>query len=271
LEQAVGSDVTLSIGYIRNSTWHLQRRLDRNLFPPTYNAAGLPIFPTTRPNPSIGILSINESSAHSSYDGLLLTATKRFARRFQAQANYTYSTTYDDDSNERNFSREPTLDPFNLKQERAYSKQDIGHNFNANGLVQLPLGVTFSGILVARSGMPWTAVRGTDSQNDGNDDNDRAIINGRVAGRNTFRQPSFFDLDLRIQKAIRFGERTQLILTAEGFNVTKSANRHFGNDGISVYGTGTTPAASFGQPLFAPSTARYGGPRQLQLGARFVF
>jgi hypothetical protein len=271
LEQTVGRDVILSVGYIRNSTWHLQRRLDRNLFPPTYNAAGLPIFPTTRPNPSIGILSVNESSAHSNYDGLILTVSKRFSRRFQLQANYTYAKTYDDDSNERNFSREPSLDPFNLKQERAYSKQDIRHNLKTNALVQLPLGFTISGILVTRSGLPYTAVRGTDSQNDGNDDNDWAILNGRVAGRNTFRQPNFFDLDLRLQKAIRFSDRTQLTLTAEGFNVTKSANRHFGNDGISVFGTGTTPIASFAQPLFAPSTARYGGPRQLQLGARLVF
>jgi hypothetical protein len=271
LEQVVARDITLSVGYVRNSTWHLQRRLDRNLFRPTYNAAGLPVFPTTRPDPTIGVLSLNESSAHSSYDGLLVTATKRFTRRFQLQANYTYSTTYDDDSNERNFSRETTLDPFNLQQERAYSKQDIRHNFNTNALVQLPFGLTFSGIMVTRSGVPWAAVRGTDSQNDANDDNDWAIINGRVAGRNSFRQPNFFDLDLRVQKSIQFGEHRQLTLTAEGFNVTKHANRNFGNDGISVYGTGATPSASFALPLFAPSTARYGGPRQLQLGARFVF
>lgn len=271
LEQAVGRDVTLSVGYIRNSTWHLQRRLDRNLFPPTINAAGLPIFPTTRPNPSIGVLSVNESSAHSSYDGLLLTATKRFTRRFQMQANYTFSTTYDDDSNERNFSRETTLNPFDLTLERAYSKQDIRHSFNVNGLVQLPLGVTFSGILLARSGLPYTAVIGTDQQNDGNDDNDWAIINGRVAGRNAFRQPTFFDLDLRIQKAFRFSDRRQLTISAEGFNVTKHANRNFGVDGVSVYGTPAAPVATAGQPLFAPSSARFGGPRQLQIGARFVF
>ncbi len=31
-----------------------------------------------------------------------------------------------------------------------------------------------------------------------NDDNDRAIINGRVSARNEFRQPSFFNLDVRL-------------------------------------------------------------------------
>ena len=31
------------------------------------------------------------------------------------------------------------------------------------------------------------------------------------------------------------------------------------------------PVASAGQPLFAPSTARFGGPRQVQFGVRLVF
>ena len=34
---------------------------------------------------------------------------------------------------------------------------------------------------------------------------------------------------------------------------------------------GQAPVATAGQPLFAPTTARYGGPRQLQLGARVTF
>ena len=59
LEQALTRDLVLSVGYLRNSTWHLQRRLDRNLFAPTINATGMPIYPAGRPNPSIGILSIN--------------------------------------------------------------------------------------------------------------------------------------------------------------------------------------------------------------------
>jgi hypothetical protein len=273
VEQSIGQDFVLSAGYLRNSTWHLQRRLDRNLYPPTIDATGMPIFPKTRPNPNpnIGWLGINESSAHSSYDGLIVTATRRFARRYQIQANYTYSKTYDDDSNERNFSRELALNPFDLTQERAHSKQDIRQNFNVNGLVQLPWGMQFSGILLARSGLPFNPVIGFDTQNDTNDDNDRAIINGRVAARNSLRQPSFFNLDLRLMKVFLFGEKRQLQLTADGFNITKTANRNFGVDGISAYGTPDAPVTTAGQPLYAPSTARFGGPRQLQLGARFTF
>src|SRR5262249_54122430 len=144
-------------------------------------------------------------------------------------------------------SRETTLNPFDLTLERAYSKQDIRHSFNVNGVVEMPLGFTFSGIVLARSALPYTAVIGTDQQNDGNDDNDRAIINGRVAGRNTMRQPRFLDLDLRIQKTFRFSDRRQLTISAEGFNVTKSANRNVGVDGVSVYGTAAAPVATAGQ------------------------
>jgi hypothetical protein len=131
--------------------------------------------------------------------------------------------------------------------------------------------VTFSGILLSRSGLPFTRVIGFDTQNDGNDDNDRAIINGRVVPRSDGRQPMFFSMDLRLMKSIRIGDSKSLLFSAEGFNVTKHANRNFGNDGISQWGTPAAPVVTRDQPLFGPSTARYGGPRQLQLGARFVF
>lgn len=271
IEQRLGKDLIVSLGYVHNSTWNLQRRLDRNLFAPTIDATGLPIFPKTRPNPSFAQIEINESSAHSRYDAAILTATKRLSKRFQFQANYTLAYNRDDDSNERNFSRETALNAFDLSIENTWSKQDVRHNFNFNSLVDLPYGFTVSGILFARSGFPFTPVIGNDQQNDANDDNDRAIIGGRVAGRNSLRQPKFFDLDLRLLKAFRLGESRHLDFTAEFFNVTRANNKNFGNDSISVYGTPTAPVATAGQPLFAPSTARFGGPRQLQLGVRFVF
>jgi hypothetical protein len=40
---------------------------------------------------------------------------------------------------------------------------------------------------------------------------------------------------------------------------------------VSPFGTAAQPVATAGQPLFAPSTARFGGPRQVQLGMRVVF
>ena len=296
-EQKIGQDFALSIGYQRTSAWNLQRRVDRNLFAPTIQATGLPVFPVNaqggalRPNPNIGIYSINESTAHSTYDALSFSLRRRFAQRFQFEANYTFADNRDDDSNERNFSREPTLNPFNLKAEAGPSKQDVRHNFNFSGVVDLGYGFTLSGIALTRSGFPYTPriIDGEDYQNDGNDANDRAIVGGQIVGRNSARQPSFFNLDLRLLKKFKFGETMNLAFSAEVFNVTRSTNRGFGVDGISDFcttnsalantanplnitcPTGTSPSINAAVPYTAPSTARFGGPRQLQLGVRFTF
>ena len=64
-------------------------------------------------------------------------------------------------------------------------------------------------------------VIGVDTQGDGNDDNDRAILNGRVVGRKDARQPMFFDVDARWQRTFRFSDRMSLAISAEGFNMTK--------------------------------------------------
>jgi carboxypeptidase family protein len=268
LEQLVGDHLTVSAGYVHSSTKNLQRRLDRNLFAPTYDATGMPIFSAARPDPTIGVLSVNESTAHSEYDAMVLSATHRFADHFQLQANYALARNMDDDSNERTFRRETALNPFNLAAEWSYAKNDVRHNVSLDGLVDLGGGFTGGAILFARTGMPYTPIVGFDTQNDAND---RAIIGGHVAARNSLRQPSFFDLDARLLKAFQIAAERRIELIAEVFNVTRARNLHFGPDAISAYGTPSQPVATAGQPQFAPSTARFGGPRQLQLGMRFVF
>jgi hypothetical protein len=271
VEQMIGQSVTLSVGYLLNSTHNLQRRLDRNLFPPTITAAGMPIFPATRPDPTIGALSINESTARSRYDALAVSLTHRLTHHVQMQANYALARNLDDDSNERNFRRENTQNPFDLAAEWTYAKNDVRHNVNVNALADIPGGFTAGAILFARTGVPYTPIIGFDTQNDANDDNDRAIINGQVVGRNSFRQPNFFDLDVRLVKAFAFGSGRRIELIGEVFNLTRAKNLNFGADGVSPYGTAAQPVATAGQPLFAPSTARSGGPRQVQLGMRVVF
>lgn len=302
-EQKIGKDFVLSAGFLRNSTWNLQRRFNRNLRPPLaesdpdypveFIGTGYPVFagfPDGRFDNRVDWISVNESTAHADYNALTLSLTRRFAYRFSFSANYTFARNRDDDSNERNFDQELTLNPYNMAAEAGYSKQDVRHNFNASGLFDLGYGFTLSGIVITRTGFPFTAVFGDDFNGDGNSDNDRAIVDGRVVGRNTFRQPKSFNLDLRLLKAFSLGERTKLSLSAEVFNVTKAKNKAFGADAISVFCSdvpgfigsnpsgynitcpdGLSPTASAGEAFTAPSTARFGGPRQLQLGLRFSF
>lgn len=291
VEHRINKDLVLTVGYIRNSTWNLQRRIDRNLLPPTVLASGYLNWSSTRPNTTINQLEINESTAHSTYDALTLSLRRRFADRFQFEANYTFANNRDDDSNERSFSRETTLNPFNLKLEAGPSKQDVRHNLNLSGLYDLGHGFSLSAIIVTRSGFPYTAIieDGTDTNNDLNDANERVVINGAISGRFAFRQPNFFNLDTRLLKAFRFGETKKLDLSVEVYNLTRNTNKGFGVDAINNYctssstlantanplnitcPTGFFPFVRAGEPTSSPSTARFGGPRQVQLGARFTF
>ena len=74
-----------------------------------------------------------------------------------------------------------TLNPFDLAAEGAYSSFDVRNSFNLSAITNLPWGLKFNPVLVARSGLPYYPVIGFDTQFDANDWNDRAILNGQVA------------------------------------------------------------------------------------------
>ncbi len=231
----------------------------------------MPIFPVTRPNPDVGQLLVNESSAHSSYDGMLLTANFQLPHRSQLSANYTLARTRDDNSNLGPFTLVSALNPFNLAAEAAYSAFDVRNSFNLSAITNLPLGFKFNPILIARSGLPYTPIIGFDTQNDANDWNDRAILNGKVAPRNILRQPAFFDLDIRFVKDITLpGEGRHLDLFMDIFNITGASNRNFGPEAISVFGVPAAPIFSAGQALFAPDTNQIGSARQVQFTVRIT-
>ncbi|QHN04339.1 TonB-dependent receptor [Granulicella sp. WH15] len=271
LEQELHPKLDVTVGYLHNSTWHLQRRIDENLDAPTIDASGNPVFPALRPSSAYGRLLVNQSNAHSNYDGLLVTAISQISRRTQVTANYTFARTRDDDSNDGPFSIDSALNPYNLKAEAAPSTQDVRHNLNIAAILNLPVGFKFNPIFITRSGLPYTPLVGFDTQHDANDYNDRAVISGQVAARNSLRQPAFNDLDLRIVKDFTLpGEGHHLDLFMDVFNVAGSGNRSFGPSSSSLFGNASSPVFSAGQALFAPDTTRLGGPREVQFTARLV-
>ena len=203
------------------------------------------------------------------------------SRRLQFTFNFTHAFNRDDDTNERDFNRQPALNTFNLKSDAAWAKNDIRNSGNMNAVYELGRGFTLSALLFARTALPVKPVVGADTQNDGNTVNDRPIISGLIANRAGFRQRGFFDWDLRLLKEFRLGEGQRLILSIEGFNLTRSSNKLFNGDAETAFGAPTaTNNAITGLPFtnnttliptFAPGTDRFGGPRQGQIGARFVF
>jgi hypothetical protein len=271
VEQELHSGYTVSAGVLHNETWRLERRLDLNLFAPVANAAGLPIFPTVRPNPTLGPDLTEESDAHSNYTGLLLTSSNQIGRRSSLNLNYTVSQTHDDDSNTGPYSIDSALDPFNLQLERGYSSLDVRQVLNVSAIFNLPYGLKVNPLFLAHSGRPYTPIIGFDSQHDANDFNDRALINGVTAARNSLRQPVFTDADLRFVKDFTLnGTGHHLDLFMDFFNVLGAGNRNFGPESVSLFGNAASPVPSAGQALYAPDGTRIGGPRAIQFTARLV-
>jgi hypothetical protein len=271
LERELHPKLDLSGGYLHNSSWHLEQRLDENLNPPAYSVQGDPIFPALRPNPAIGRFLVNQSSAHSTYDGFLVTAISQISRRTTITANYTLARTRDSNSIDNPFGIDSVLNPFNLRAEAAPSNQDVRNNFNVAAILNLPAGLKFNPIFVSRSGLPYTPIVGFDTQGDTNDFNDRALIGSQSASRNSMRQPDFNDLDLRLVKDFTLkGEGHHLDLFMDVFNVTGAGNLNFGPQPVSLFGNAASPVYTAGQSLFAPDTTRLGGPREFQFTARLV-
>ena len=185
--------------------------------------------------------------------------------------NYTLARDRDDDSNTGPYSIDSAIDPFNLKLDRSYSSLDQRNTLNIAAIFNLPLGLKLNPIFIAHSGAPYTALVGFDVQNDANDFNDRALINGAESLRNQFRGPSYNNTDLRIVKDFTLkGMGHHLDLFADVFNITGASNFNFGSDQISLYGNAAIPVFSAGQALYAPNSSGPGGPRVVQFTARLV-
>jgi hypothetical protein len=271
IEQQVNAKLEFTAGYLRNSTWDLERRLDQNLNPPTATLNGNPVFPSTRPISGVGRFLVEQSAAHSTYDGGFITIRAPINARSTLMANYTVSRTEDDDSSTSPYSPVTAVNPFSLQQERANSLVDARQIFNLNAIFNLPVGFKANPLFVTRSGLPYTPIIGFDTQNDANDLNDRATVNGTVPGRNSMRQPAFSSLDLRLVKDFTLkGEGHHLDLFMDIFNIVGAKNLRFDSDGLSYYGNAANPVFSAGQPLFAPGVTHLGGPRTIQLTARLV-
>jgi hypothetical protein len=270
-DETISPKLTLRGEYLHASTWRLQQALDQNLSAPTVNAQGVPQFLSPRPIAGTGRFLVHQSTAHADYDGATFSVISQISRRSQITANYTLSHTYDDDSNGGPYDVDSALNPFNLKGERAFSNLDVRNVLNVAGIFNLPAGLKLNPLVVVQSGAPYTGIVGFDTQNDANDFNDRAVINGVETRRNLYRQPVFFDGDVRLVKDFTLkGEGHHLDLFMDVFNVTGSSNKNFGGQQVSLFGNGANPVFSAGQALFAPGVTKVGGPREFQFTARLV-
>ena len=292
VEHLLGENITLRADYLFTRGVNLPRTRNINLLQPvtltTANAAALgfpnptpqqlgrPVFGLGRVDPRFDAIYQLEDSATSTYNGLTLALNKRMNSEIELLASYTLSKTRDDASD---FDEQPQ-NPFDLRSERALSRQDVRHRFVVNGLFDLPFGeeeekgagsqrdiligkilghVEIAPIVTFSSGRPVNPLTGADEEHS------RAFpLASRPLGlaRNALRTPRFINFDLRVLKYFPMGDRRRLDLVVEAFNLFNHPNVLGFN---SSSGSGLTPISSFRMPT------SFAAPRQVRFSIDFEF
>lgn len=204
------------------------------------------VSPFERANGSgVGEIRSTESSAKSLYQGVTFTLNRRFADRFQFQANYLLSFDKSDDDNERDPFTFRYADPRDFQSEYNWSDRDQRHRFNAFATIIAPYEINISPIVQFRSAQPTSVTnRGTFPN---------------LVKRNTLRlENEFFTFDVRASKAFKFTEKMSLEAIFEAFNIFNNRNQRSLPRPLTFNFDGTVSAG-------------FGEPRQAQLGLRFKF
>ena len=190
------------------------------------------------------------------YDGVVISFTRRFARRFSLSGNYAYAHEIDNQlgintlpsdsfvgvapivtetttgrtnqhtsfvrANGRfvekagTFVNGPDLD-------KGPSDLSVDHTFQLNGLLALPWQIQLSGIFRAQSGFHFSRQALQAALEDPDGDGTFNTIDHRF-GRNAFTAPPFVNFDMRVTKRFNITERVRIHALFEFFNVFNRQN-----------------------------------------------
>lgn len=296
VEQEIGS-LSISANYIYVHTTHLPWAVDHNLLPgaPVVRGTGANGLPTnglplqswaapqclSNPgscfaDPTRTVLQNNQYSsvAAAIYNGGYFEVKKRISDPFTLTASYTYSKVLDDTTDFN--SDYAAFNEVDLRAERAQSDFDQRHKVALAAIVEIPhqypralRGFSLSSIIAYNSGHPFNLLAGADINGDGHFTNDRPP----GAPRNSGLGPDYFNLDMRLSRRFKLGEKPTLLFTAEGFNLPNrinyaTVNNIVGADFAPPFTAHGTARLSPSQPLgFTAALPR----REVQLGAHLSF
>jgi hypothetical protein len=257
--------VNISANYLGNRGVKLLRSRNINLMQVGTNAFG-PTFGAI--NPAILQDNWTESSGSAIYQGMALSASKRYGDHYQLQVSYTLAKAIDDTTD---FITDlQAANQLNLRGERSLSAFDQRHRLVISGVADPIAGVVVSPIFTYSSGHPFNLLLGFDANNDTQANTDRPAF----AGRNTGLGPNYIGFDLRLSKEFRLGsEKLRVETIGEAFNLFNRVNFSGVNN---IIGTTSLPSyrvegnrnATPAQPLGFTSAF---DPRQIQLGAKLKF
>jgi len=245
--------------------------------------------------PRLNSVRNEESIGRGRYDGFNFSYRQRMNRHFSLNAAYTLSWAGGYNmggfSAFRNYARDG-YNPF-ASYEWGPSSQDERHHITVSGLVQLPKGFDFAPILQFGTARPYNTTNSSSTLNTGGGTSNAVVVpksdprdwfafaGDNVAAQNCYylttdcaiaafdplRGQAFFELDARLAKNIKIGEKMNIQLVAQAFNLTNRAN--YGNN----FGGSIADPGSFGKPVgFIAPTATF-IPRSIwgEFGVHFTF
>ena len=181
-QRELSGRTVVTAGFIGSRGYDQIRNIEYNQAVPQVLADGSYFFPVggTRRNPNFGSMRLRTTDGLSWYKGLVVGGNRRFTQGLSMQASYTLGKSEDLGSQavgsgdfDNSFQPAYGADPMSNK---GLSDFDIRHNFVYNSTWELPFGRSLtgrraralaygwqlSGILTARSGIPFSPVLGFD-------------------------------------------------------------------------------------------------------------
>ncbi|HEV2990932.1 MAG TPA: carboxypeptidase regulatory-like domain-containing protein [Candidatus Angelobacter sp.] len=314
VERDLGWGTVLSVSYLGSYGRQLPNFADVNIAPSigniTYNVVGggplnvstltEPLF-TQRINPNFQSLTDIFSGAISNYQALAVQVNHRLSHSIQFSANYTWAHAIDTGVNGTTFSdTNDLLVPGNSRAEYGNSIYDVPNRFTLNAVIQSPWKVQgaagylandwqIAPIFTAQNGLPFSLTTAGTPPTQPFGSALGSSVNGSgganridVLGRNTFRFPNTYIVDLRVAKKFTMHDRYKIELSGDIFNLPNHQNVTgitstgyiIGNNAATCGSVALSPClalnSGFNQVNNSNSNFIY-TPRQIQLGARFQF
>ncbi len=251
-----------------------------------------------------------ESSVNTHYDGLLMSAEKRFSKGSQVRVAYTFSKALNYANDDQiPFSYGP-VDPNNLRLEYGPTPNDQRHRLSVSGTFALPAGFRVSPIFTFATGVPMDIhmpdgsgrVPAFQRNAGGRQFKTGAELNSFIENLNAAGgikgvplplvnddaqfSDNFQSFDVRLSKVFKVGKGGGSIeVIAEAFNLFNATNilgvstsNYSGYSNVLVRDSsdptnpGFLKSSGFGKPITtAGGVFGSGGPRAFQFGARIAF
>ena len=300
VQRQLGTNYMVEVAYAGSKGRQMMAKVNPNQAPPVLGVTDSNVNrPMAQLAPALRNIGQAASIGYVDYNGLLVKFQRRFASNFSFLNAYTWGKAIDINSdNDGDVSFTNVYDIENYH--RGPADYDVTHTLSSSWIYELPVarerwygGWQVNGILLLRTGLPFTVTQNQGVQSTGTGNRPNRICDGRLdnptidlwfdpscfvspteltatygdSGRNILRGPGQFNIDMSLIKRTRIG-RFDTELRLEAFNVLNHpqfAPRPNSNINSAAVGT-------ISSMLPNPSCALCGTTeRQVQLGVKMRF